>query len=141
MAWGAVLGIIAGIMIALYALPPILRSIYGEQTVSAGSVYEAEGKRIEVVAVAREGDTFEARLMVRSSQTWDIDQDDWQLEVSTADDWIRAMPADPALPDTTFAFELGEERVLLLRFPAPGRVDARAVALHLASPRLKFELP
>ena len=140
MAWGAALGIIVGIMVALYALPPILRSIYGEKTIAHGEVYEADGKRIEVVSAARDGDQLVVLLRLRSNQAWATNEDDWQLEVSTQDDWLPALEPDPKVPGTDFALELAEERILVLRFVAPERTDAEPAELHLRSPRVGFRL-
>ncbi len=140
MAWGAVLGIIAGIMVAVYALPPILRSIYGEEELAYREAYDAEGRRIEVTAVERIDGVFFVHLDVRTNQTWTMTEDDWQLEVTTQDDWLAALAPDPGVPETSFELSLAETRRLVLRFKAPNRVDAEPVALHLSDPRLGFAL-
>jgi hypothetical protein len=138
---GAVLGVIVGIMFALYGLPPILRSIYGEKSVADGATFEGDGRVILVVAVERipEPDLFLVSLDITSNKTWEVGPDSFQLEISTQDDWIPALPADSRL-ETSFDFVLGEQRTLLLRFEAPARLDARPVELHITDPRVKFEL-
>jgi len=140
MAWGGVLGIIAGVMVALYALPPILRSFYGEEKIAYGAVYSADGRRIEVAAIEQELDLIILRLTVRSNQLWSTTEEDWQLEVSGIDDWLPALPPDPSVPETSFELELAAERTLVLRFAAPGIDVADAAELHLANPRVAFAL-
>ncbi len=138
---GAVLGIIVGIMFALYGLPPILRSIYGEKTVAAGETYEGDGRSIRVVSVERttDPDRYRVTLDVTTNKTWDLQPDDFNLEISTAKDWTPALPPGDD-PDTSLDFTLGVERTLLLVFEAPQRVDAKPEKLHLEHPRLKFDL-
>lgn len=137
---GAVLGVIVGLTFAFYGLPPILRSIYGEDVVSAGETYRGDAKVISVLVVEREDDLYLVTLSVRSGKTFAPVPSDWQLEVATREEWIEALPPDADLPETSLDFELGRERTLLLRFPAPSRLDAVPEALHLASPRVRFEL-
>lgn len=137
---GAVLGIIAGIMFALYGLPPILRAIYGEETVSAGEAYAKDAKLLVVESVERVDDVLVVTLMARSNKTWEPEADGIKLEVSTQDEWLELLPPEAGEPETSLEFALGEARTLVLRFPAPARIDARPIALHLADPRLRFEL-
>lgn len=140
MAWGGVLGILVGIMFALYAMPPILRSIYGPEEVAFEQTYSADAKQATVTDIVREGDLVLVTLDFRTNKTFDTTAEDWKLEVATQDDWLEALPPDPALPDTSLDFELGRARTLVLRFPAPERTDAEPVALHLADPRVRFAL-
>ena len=138
---GAVLGVLVGIMFALYGLPPILRAIYGEETIAAGETYEGDGRVIRVVSVDRvtEPELYLVTLAITSNKTWDVGRETFQLEISTQDEWIPAMEAD-GRAETSFDFVLGEPRELLLQFEAPLRVDARPVELHVTDPRLAFEL-
>jgi hypothetical protein len=140
MAWGGVLGILVGIMVALYAMPPILRSIYGPEKVDYQQTYEADAKRASVESVVRDGDLFLVTLAFRTNKTFETSVEDWKLEMTTQDDWAEALPVDSAIPETSLDFELGRERTLLLRFPAPSRTDAEPIALHLAEPRVRFAL-
>lgn len=138
---GATLGIIVGIMFALYGLPPILRAIYGEEDVAADEAYEGDGRLIRVLRVEREPDPerFVVSLDVTNNKTWDLAPEDFQLEITTEEDWIPALPPGDD-PDTSLDFTLGQQRTLVLVFEAPTRVDARPVALHLADPRVRFDL-
>lgn len=139
---GAVLGIIVGIMFALYGLPPILRSIYGEESVAMGATFDGDGRVIRVVDVTRSAEParFLVTISAETAKSWDLGPGDAKLEISTQDEWVEALPPDPADPRTSFDFVLGQEREMLLRFPAPTRVDAEPVALHLAHPRVRFDL-
>lgn len=51
--WGAVLGVLAGLMLGVYALPPILRHYYGETKVAADEFYSGEGKLMKVVNIGQ----------------------------------------------------------------------------------------
>lgn len=137
---GAILGIIVGLTFAFYGLPPILRSIYGETTVAYGETYNEDARQMTVLRSERVEDEFEVEMRIRSNRTWDVDYDHWSLEISGHDDWIEALPPDPARPETGMDFPLGEERILLLRFPAPADAAAEPLELHLTDPRLGFEL-
>jgi hypothetical protein len=137
---GAVLGIIAGIMFALYGLPPILRAIYGEETVAVGEAYEKDAKLLVVESVERFDDVFVVTMAARTNKTWKPEADGIRLEISTQDEWLELLPPGADQPGTSLEFVLGETRTLVLRFAAPARIDARPLALHLADPRLRFEL-
>ncbi|MDZ7729273.1 MAG: hypothetical protein U5Q44_14395 [Dehalococcoidia bacterium] len=139
MAWGAVLGILVGVMFALYGLPPILRAIYGPETVAAGETYQGDAKSLTVTGVAQAGGEYRVELQARTNRTWDLTGETWQLEVEGQDEWIPALAADPDQAETSFDFELGEERMLLLRFPVPDGGGEPQV-LHLDDPRVRFEL-
>jgi hypothetical protein len=137
---GAILGVIVGIMFALYGLPPILRAIYGEESVAAGRTYDKDAKSLTVGSVERLDDAFVVTMAATTNKTWQLEPDGIKLEITTQDEWLELLPPDPARPDTSLDFVRGEARTLVLRFPAPARVDTRPVALHFADPRVRFEL-
>jgi hypothetical protein len=137
---GAILGVIAGIMFALYGLPPILRAIYGEESVAAGETYDKDAKSLAIESVERADDLFVVTLTATTNKTWNLEPDGIKLEISTQDEWIELLPPEAGLPETSLRFVLGEARTLVLRFAAPARVDARPLALHFADPRVRFEL-
>jgi hypothetical protein len=138
---GAVLGIIVGATFAFYGLPPILRSIYGEQAVPPGETYTGNAKQIGVLAVERDPATgiTSITLRARTNMTWAPDLADIRLEVAGQDDWLEPLPPDPAIPGTEPDFPLGRERDLLLRYEIPPGIDGTPVALHLADPRIRFD--
>jgi hypothetical protein len=137
---GAILGIIVGIMFALYGLPPILRAIYGEDSVAAGSTYDQNAKTLTVESVERLEGQFVVTMAATTNKTWDLEPHGIKLEISTQDEWLELLPPDPSQPGTSLDFVLGQPRTLVLHFAAPTRVDARPVALHFADPRVRFEL-
>lgn len=152
---GAVLGVLVGIMVGLYALPPILRNIYGETKVAAGEVYRADGKVISLAAAARAPDPvgdpsagmrredFFVDLTVRSNKTWDPLITDFTIEVDGVKDWIKAADAttngEPGL-----RIPLAEEVTVRLHFivevPAASTASLAAEAVHLSDPRVRFAL-
>lgn len=163
LAWGAVLGVLAGLMFALYGLKPILRAVYGEDTVPQGTTWEGEARRVTVVATGvgfdpltvgtdRAANIAQVVLQVSTNKTWNPGPSSFQLEVRGVDDWIEARPepaglvTDPpeAATEYSFRFNPGDARQLVLIFDLPAEVDpatAELVALHTAGPPLKFELP
>lgn len=136
---GAVLGIIVGATFAFYGLPPILRSIYGEKAVAPGEVYTGDAKEIRVVSVEA-GEITAVTLSIRTNKSWAPDLNDIRLEIAGQDDWLHPLPPEAGLPATAPGFTLGQERELLLRYEIPPGIDGTPVALHLAEPRIRFEL-
>ncbi len=137
---GALLGIAAGVVIVFFVVPPALRWFESAETVPYGETYDAEARILSVTETARVNDEFHVHLDLQSNRTWDLDESAWTLGVSTQDDDIQALPPDPGIPETSFEFELGEPRELLLRFSATDRADAEMELLHLDDPRVTFEL-
>ncbi len=153
---GAVIGVLVGLMVGLYALPPILRSIYGEEKIPAGAVYEGDGRTIAVVAASIPSEPLgepspgmvrsdvTVRLTITSNKTWDATLADWTLEVRGIENWL---PAGSATTDDEpgFAPPLGRTSTVDLHFVVE-RPIARAheplelEALHLANPRVRFAL-
>lgn len=152
---GAVIGVLVGIMVGLYALPPILRSIYGETKVAAGETFEGDGRviTVEAVGIASEplGEASPGmqrsdvaiRLRITNNKTWDATLADWTLEVAGIENWL---PAASAATDGEpgFAPPLGKTSTVELRFvverPESDTRPLRLEALHLANPRVRFAL-
>lgn len=145
---GAILGIIFGATFAFYGLPPILRAIYGEEHIGLGETYSGDGKSLRVESLRTPGDGSDTSaqaivhvfLSVRTNKTWNPQIDDFQLELSSGGDWIEPLPSVPAVVESSLLFPLGEERLLLLRFRLP-EANAEPYRLHLAEPRVRFDLP
>lgn len=152
---GAVVGVLVGLMVGLYALPPILKSIYGEKKVAAGEVFEGDGRIIAVEAVGIASEPLgepspgmqradvALRLRITNNKTWDATLADWTLEIAGIENWI---PAASATTDGQpgFAPPLGQTSTVELRFvverPAGETAPLRLEALHLANPRVRFAL-
>ncbi len=151
---GAVLGILVGVMFALYGLPPILKHFYGEQRIAAGGTFEGDGKLMRVDTIAplaktrdedREG--WAAELSVTINKTWDANASDFSLEFTEGGDWLKATAigideaavSNVTSPSIMFDIaKLAEPHRLQLIFPAHA---GNPKYLHLASPRIRWELP
>ncbi len=152
---GAVLGVLAGIMIGLYALPPILRNIYGETKVAAGETYRGDGRVVRVESAGRASDPLGEpspgmrredlfiELTIRSSKTWELSLADFTIEVEGVKDWIRAAEAttngEPGL-DVPLAEEVRVQLHFVVEVPTGSSASLLAEALHLANPRVRFAL-
>lgn len=158
LALGGVLGVIFGIMFALYGLPPILKHYYGEKNVAVGAVYEKDGRTLQVVSVTAgfdpltvgtetAGSAAKAVIVVTVRSTgWPENeprQGRYRLEVADVHDWLNPLPAIEAEVQRVPPLAAGEQEVWL-RFAMPEGLSAqsvRPVELHLEEPRVKFQLP
>lgn len=139
MAWGAVLGIIFGIMVGLYALPPILKSIYGVEQVRYGEAYEDGGRTLRVLSVTetpREpAGAVEVALAPASVEPWQIDADDFEIEL-TDGERLELLGSG----GVGAIIDVGSAEQFLLTFPRLPGQDAAPAYLHLSSPRVRFDL-
>lgn len=137
---GAVLGIIFGATFAFYGLPPILRSIYGEENVAVGQAYEGDGKTIQVEYVEAEPGQVSVGLTVLITKSWPVNNSHFTLELSDRDDWVQARPPAADRPETGLGFRTGQQREVVLVFDV-NLGDGRPEALHVSEPRIRFALP
>ncbi len=149
--WGAVLGVLVGIMLGIYALPPILKHYYGEKVVAAGETYEGDDKAIRLVDIRvteipdsspGEGLSFVvAHIVVRPDAEWEVRRDHFTLELDGVGDWVQAIALGDAA-DTVLTLPGGVETNLTVLFPGPENESAPLTpeALHLSEPRVKFEI-
>lgn len=151
---GAILGIIVGATFAFYGLPPILRHFYGEQHIAAGATYEGDGKEMRVqvlapmaIAVAGDREGWGAELTVTINKTWEAKASDFSIEFEDGADWLEATSigidqaslASVTAPSLMFDVpKLAEPHKLQLVFPAHA---GKPKYLHLANPRVRWELP
>gem|GEM_PF-1484866 len=151
--WGAVLGVLAGIMVGMYALPPILKHYYGEKVVAAGEAYEGGGKQIRIASFTQASDPvgeaapgmrredFYAVLSVLAEKGWEAKLDQFTLEFKELDDWQEATDVEGG----TLRFEPGQPMEVTIHFAV--EYDAEETpsltpeAVHLSEPRVKFEVP
>jgi hypothetical protein len=138
---GALLGVIAGIMVGLYALPPILKSIYGVESVARFDTYSGNGKHIRVLAVqspptsAVSPDSIVVTLSVAADERWETSAEKWRLELADGERLEGLIVApEPAV------FEAGVPGQLVLRFPLLPGHEPVPEYLHLGGPRVRFEL-
>lgn len=151
--WGAVLGVVVGGMFAAYGLKPILRHYYGEQRIAAGAAYNGDAKEIRIAEAGSErparftppagerDDGYYVTLEVTSNKTWAPALADFAVEFSHVDDWVEATASSPAAESGALPFPLGETRQVTLRFRRPIESGAEPEYLHIADPRVRFELP
>lgn len=153
--WGAVLGILAGIMVGVYALPPILRHYYGETKVAADEFYSGEGKLIRVVnlgqaseplgeaaAGMRREDVF-VSITIVSKDAWSPAPAAFSLEFAGVHDWVQATEATVDGERLT-VINPGAETTVALHFVVELAKDTfpelKAKALHLSDPRVRFAI-
>lgn len=139
MAWGGVIGVLVGIMVGIYALPPILKSIYGVEQVRYGETYEDDGRTLRVLSVTgieREPDgAIEVVIAPTATEPWEIPVEDFELELADGERLeILGEPPEGAIMDAG-----ASEQFVLVFDRAPGQ-DAEPVYLHLSSPRVRFDL-
>lgn len=144
---GGLLGVVAGALLAFFVLPPLINYYFGTADVKANKTYTADAKVIRVTRVEARPTTtrpggpvqFAVRLSALTNKTWHPDAEDFELELSDGEH-LTLLPPDEAEPATSLDFELGVERVLLLRFP-PIATAAKPKTLHMKEPRVRFALP
>lgn len=143
LATGAILGVIIGIMFALYGLGPILRHFYGEEEVAAGQAWVDGEQRLQVTNVRvgpdAEGGTGEPVIFVTVAREGFIDDEPrpgrFRLEVERIEDWLLPLAQLPVSDTST-----GD---ILLRFDVPEGLDpstVNPVAVHLEDPLVRFEI-
>lgn len=142
-------------MVGIYALPPILRNIYGETRVAADEFYRGDARIIRVQSAGRASEPlgdpspgmrredFFVQLTIRSNKTWAVAVTDFTLEVEGVKDWIKAAQAttggEPGL-NIPFGEEVTVELHFIAEVPAGSSATLAAEALHLADPRVRFAL-
>jgi hypothetical protein len=151
--WGGMLGVLVGIMVGVYALPPILRHYYGEEKVAAGESYRGEGKVIRIGSIGQASDPlgevaegmrrfdFFVAVVAGSEREWRPKPTDFSLEFKELDDWQLASsgPSEESL-----LVPPGGESTLQLHFIVEVRRDDAAQltpdALHLSNPPVRFDI-
>lgn len=139
---GAALGVLAGVLVALFVVPPIFDRYFGVADIALGHEYRADAAIIRVErAGAAAGDParFEVVLAVRENHSWCPTASDFRLELEG-----RVSIGAPRLePDTALCAAAGtpfQGTTLTLSFPAGGRDPADLRVLHVADPRVRFWL-
>jgi hypothetical protein len=133
--WGGVLGVIVGLTFAFYGLGPILRHFYGEAHVGAGETYEGTNFTIGLLDSSSEDppnpNLVRLQLAISGERSWVTE--DFKLQHSGGKNWSAASSSE-TLPDPAGS----AISLLMLSFEVPS--GARAEALHLGSPRVRFSL-
>lgn len=147
LALGAVLGIVAGVVVALFVMPRVFDHYFGVSDIFRGETYDNDGKIVVLESVTRIPDAqgreypgqFEAVFRITARKAWPLQASDWELELTTGDK-LAALAPDPALSDTSLALPLGDERRVVVRFPGTERRDARPEIVRLHLPKVRFHL-
>lgn len=153
--WGAVLGVLVGLMVGVYALPPILRHYYGETKVAADEFYSGDGKLVRVVnlgkaseplgeaAAGMRREDFFVSITVLSKEAWSPAASDFSLEFAALHDWIQATEGTVD-GQRLGTIQPGVETTVALHFvveqPTASFSELKAKALHLSDPRVRFAL-
>lgn len=148
---GAILGIAAGVILGLLALPPLLSSLFSGEPIPFDQTYEGDGRVIAIVSMEHGPDVLRGlpdgqtagtaiRLAVTSRKSWEIEPRFFQLELFTGGRWIDAAAPVDTIPETSLHFEIGQTRELLLQFPIPPKREGEPRYLHLSDPNIKFLL-
>ena len=153
--WGAVLGVLVGIMVGIYALPPILKHYYGEKVVAPGEMYRSETLRIQLGVVRPLAESsgeapagirrveWVATVTVLAQEEWKADLTDFTLEFAELEDWQEAAVASGDLPEGLVfkpAMEQTFDLSFIVELPEAEAVTLTPEALHLSDPRVKFEV-
>ena len=89
-----------------------------------------------------EPSSYYVTVSLVTAKTWAPKAGDFSLELAGVDDWVEGVAYKGADADGTIPLTLGGvESEITLRFPRPVEASAEPVYLHLASPRVRFELP
>jgi hypothetical protein len=138
---GGVLGIVAGVLIAFFVVPPLMGHFFGTADVALGDTYSRDGRSLAVDEVrdsrAGEGDgggqLVEVVLRVDVEERWQPRLSDFRLRLESG---LILVPrsADPP------AFAPGPEARLSLTFAIPAGVDAAPRILELDDPKVRFHL-
>ncbi|MEO8539010.1 MAG: hypothetical protein ABI577_04655 [bacterium] len=153
--WGAILGILAGIMVGVYALPPILRHYYGEAHVAADEFYSGDGKAIRIeklgqaseplgeAAAGMRREDFFASITVVTNASWSPRPTDFSLQFKGVKHWEQAADAKVNGQPLTEIVPGGETTVELhfvVELPSDAFPELEAEALHLSDPRVRFAI-
>lgn len=135
----AILGIVIGIPAGVFGLPAALNYFFDEPTVEVGDRYDEDGLKVSVAAVATaEGPprTVTITLDVTSETPWAPRLADFELELDSGDRAVAESPEPTLSP-----FAEGETGTVTLRFVLTQAGEASPEALHVADPKVRFELP
>jgi hypothetical protein len=137
---GAVIGVVAGALLALFAIPPLFDRYFNTADIALGDAYERDGVRLLVAEVAAIPEDPPARFEVRLEF---LEPGDWCPEPS---DFRLELDGNVSLAPTAFAPPLtcGDEGLaatsLLIAFNATGHSKEDLRILHVTDLRVRFHL-
>jgi hypothetical protein len=153
--WGGVLGVLVGIMVGVYALPPILRHYYGEEKVAAGESYRGEGKVIRIDAIGQASDPlgeaapgmrrfdFFVSVVILTEDEWRPPLTHFAAEFKEIEDWQEADLASSGDEQSILVLAREESEIELhfvVELPLDEAEQLTLEALHLSDPRVRFDI-
>ncbi len=116
---GAILGVLAGLIVGLFVVPPLINRYFADNPIQPGQPYEAENAEITLQKAyeAENAEIFEVELTIDAFSDWKPAHTDFTIKFPDDDEVVVALPADPNVPLTNLTFLAGQSRTLLLRFP------------------------
>ena len=137
---GAILGVLAGFIVGLFVVPPLINHYFADNPIQPGQSYEAENAEITLRKISALSEILEVELTIDAYSDWKPIHTDFTIKFPDDDVVVVAFPADPNVPLTKLTFFAGQSRTLLLRFP---RFDLTiyGVVLVLDDEDAQFLLP
>jgi len=149
---GGVLGVIAGVIVAFFAMPPLLDLLFPPEHVAVGETFDHEG-RVVTVRELRALDATPAdpegsqrwRVIVdlTAARSWTLKFDTFQLRLESGDELKTNAIETRDLPvngGEGVRLPLGEPTLVTLHFIAPN-ADDLPEQLILDDPQVQFDLP
>jgi hypothetical protein len=141
---GAVLGVLAGVLIAAFVVPPIFDRYFGVADIALGDSYDGNVAELRVTGldVSYDGsenlDRFEIVLTVDRSEGWCPSASDFRLELE-GNVTLGGATLDPAPGCVAGESEVAEGR-LAVSFDGRGHAADAMHILHLSDPEVRFWL-
>jgi hypothetical protein len=139
---GAALGVLAGVLIALFVVPPIFDRYFGIADVELGHSHETEAVTLAGASAGLSADDptrFEILLDVTGNSGWCPTPADFRLELR-GNVSIGAPRLDPAADDCAATGAPIDTPTLAVSFPANGRTADQLHILHITDPKVRFWL-
>jgi hypothetical protein len=137
---GAALGVVAGVVIALFVVPALFNRYFGVADIALGHTYRNDGLALRVVSAGltpTEPGRFVIVLDVLANEAWCPDPSDFRLELIS-----RVSVAGAALTPGPEACVEGRlaAAVLSVSFASGARGPEQLHILHVDHPRVRFWL-
>jgi hypothetical protein len=146
---GAVLGVVAGALIAFFVMPRVFDHYFGTADIFAGETYTGDAKVMQLDSIQRIPDAqgneypglFAATFTVTTNKTWAPSPDDFVLSlgIGTRVEGL-GLELNGAVPELGVSLPLGSERQLVVFFPGTERRDAEPRSVHLREPDVRFHV-
>jgi hypothetical protein len=149
---GGVLGVVAGVLFAFFAMPPLLDVLFPPEHVAVGETFDHEGRVVTVrelraidVTLVDPAGAQRWRVIVEltAERSWTLEFDTFQLRLDSGDEVKTAAfetkDLTPEGSNDGLRLPLGEPALITLQFIAPD--DSPPAKLILDEPQVEFDLP